>query len=176
MADKKTKPLALQTSIHTMVGNSGSPSDVLAPGDRVYLTDSDSHTYLREQVEAGNPAYEHLSLIEVDHEADARNEEEKQELLEQAAEIAAKQRAEAAQEEVDRQDELAASRARAEEEGQPAVGQDADFPPQDLEAQRLAAQSGAAQRATTDADVAEEDKQESSPSSRRRSGSSRNRS
>lgn len=167
---KKNTQLAIQTTIHTMVGNTGSPSDVLAPGERVYLTDSDSHKFLREQVEAGNPDYEHLSLVEVDHEADARNEEEKQELLAKGEKIAAKVRADQAQEEADRQDELAASRERAEEEGQPAVGQETDFPPQDEEAIRLAAESGAGQRASTDADVVDEDKKSSS---RRRSGSSK---
>lgn len=164
MADKKNKPLAIQSSVHTMIGNSGSPSDVIAPGDRVMLTDSDSHKYLREQIEAGNPDYEHLSLVEVDHEADAAAEEEKQELLAKAEKIAAEVRSEQAQGEADRQSALAESRDRAEEEGQPAVGQEADFPPQDLEAQRLAAESGAGQRASTDADVADEDKKKSSRS------------
>jgi hypothetical protein len=166
MTDSK-KTTFLTSSVHAVVGRAGAPSDVLAPGERVpFDAENDTHKYLREQIEAGNPDYEHLSIQEVSLKDEAKQQEELQEQLAKGAKIAAEQRQEEAQAAIDRQEHTDELRAQAEEEGQPPVGQQADFPPQDVRAQDLAAQSGAGQRATTQDDVADEDQ----PKSGRRSG------
>jgi hypothetical protein len=168
MAEKKSTFIV--SSVHAMIGNIGGPSDVVTPGQRVpFNENSDSHKYLREQIEAGNPDYDHLSIEEVSLKDEKAADEEKQEMLAKAEEIAAKQRDEELQEAADTQAEVDAQRAQAEEDGQTTQAQATDFPPSDQEAQRLAVQSGAAQRATTQADVADEDQ----PKSGRRSGSSK---
>jgi hypothetical protein len=150
----------IQANAHTIVGNTGSPSATLAPGEQVPLTDSVSHKYLAEQIKEGNPDYAHLSIVEVSQDDLKAAEEEKRQQLEQAEKIAA----EVPQEGTGDTEGL---------EGEPSVtSTQTNYPPQDREAQRLADESGAGQRATTQEDVAEEDKQASSRSrSTRRSRS-----
>jgi TolA-binding protein len=166
MTDSK-KATFITSSAHALVGRAGAPSDVLAPGERTpFDPENATHKYLREQIEAGNPDYAHLSVLEVSLKDEAKQQEELQEKLAEGEKIAAQQRQEQAQAAIDRQQETDELRAQAEEEGQPPVGLMADFPPQDVRAQDLAAQSGAGQRASTQADVADEDQ----PKSGRRSG------
>jgi peptidoglycan hydrolase CwlO-like protein len=166
MTDSK-KAKFITSSIHAVIGRAGAPADVVAPGERVPLDpENDTHKYLVEQIEAGNSDYEHLSVLEVSLKDEAKQQEELQEKLAEGEKIAAQQRQEEAQAAIERQEETDELRARAEEEGQPPVGQQADFPPQDVRAQDLARQSGAGQRASTQDDVADEDQ----PKSGRRSG------
>jgi hypothetical protein len=136
MADEKKKARYIVSSVHAMVGHTGSPTDVLAPGERVALDEeADSHKFLVAQIEAGNPDYAHLSVVEVDHQTEAEQAKEREEKLAEAEKIAAKQRQEEAQ-------RLAEETGPPEPlEGQPDVSQGTDFPPQDVEAQRLAKES-----------------------------------
>jgi transcriptional regulator with GAF, ATPase, and Fis domain len=163
MADEKPKTTYIVTSRHVIIGHTGAPSETLAPGGRVVFDEeAGSHKFLRAQIEAGNPDYAHLSIVEVDREAEAKQSEEREKLLAKAEEIAAEQRQEEARALQERQEAL-----RAEPlEGQSSAISETAFPPQDVEAQSLAEQSGAGQRATTQADVVEED---SSKSARRSS-------
>jgi hypothetical protein len=77
------------------------------------------------------------------------------------------------QEQVERLERAEELREQAEEEGQPPVGQETDFPPQDREAQKLAAESGAGQRESTQDDVADEDQGDQPKQQGRRSGRSK---
>ena len=136
---KKATAKYIVTSQHAIVGETGAPSATLAPGDRVpFNPDSDSHKYLERQIESGDPAYAHLSVVEIDHDAEAKAEEEKAEMLAKAEKIAAKQREQDAQAALERQEEITEASEKAAEEGS-AGRPDTDFPPQDEEAQALAA-------------------------------------
>jgi len=151
MAEEKKKIRYITTSEHAMIGHSGSPTDVLAPGERTLLDEeAASHKYLLAQIEAGNPEYAHLSVVEISHEEEAKAEEERKELLAKAEKIAAEQRQEEAQKAIEKSEQPEPL------EGQPAVTEGTDFPPQDREAQRLREESGAGQRASTQEDVVEE--------------------
>lgn len=172
MADEKKKITYIQTSEHAIVGQTGGPAAVLAPGERVeYNEDAASHKALRAGIEGGDPRYEHLSIVEVDLRQEAKQAEEEKEMLAKAEKIAAEARNEAAQEaqeQLERQQDAEAQRL---EDGAPAATEGTDFPAQDVEAQSLAEQSGAGQRATTQDDVVEETG--SGGRSGRRSSSSR---
>jgi hypothetical protein len=152
MADEKKKARYITTSQHAMVGHTGAPTEILAPGERVpFDEEADSHKFLLAQIESGNPAYSHLSVVEVSHEDEEKQKKELEEKLEEAEKIAAEQRQEEARkagEESGPAEPL---------EGQPAVNEGTAYPPKDVEAQKLAEQSGAGQRASTQADVVEDD-------------------
>jgi len=149
----------ITTSQHSMVGDSAP----LAPGDRVLVDeDNDTHKHLLKLIDAEDPSVEHLSLTEVDPGQDKKAREEFAEQQAKAEKIAAEAREEearAAQEELEKQLGTA--------EQQTPHSDPTDFPPQDVEAQKLAEQSGAGQRASTQEDVADEDKQETKSSGRR---------
>jgi hypothetical protein len=167
MADSK-KQQYIQTSEYTLIGETGSPSADLAPGGRVAVNeDAESHKYLVAQIEAGNPAYSHLSLIEVDFADEEKRAEEEAEMAEKARQIAAEARNEEDQAVLEQQEKLAGAREEQAEAQSATAG--TDFPPQDEESIRLAKESGAGQRATTDADVVEE----TGPKQGRRSSSSK---
>jgi cell pole-organizing protein PopZ len=147
----------IQSSEHAIVGESGGQAVTLAPGGRVLFNeDAASHKYLRQQIEAEDPSVAHLSIVEVSPKQERAAEEERQKMLEKASEIAAEVRNEQAREASEQLEE----RLEAAEDQQP-HSDPTDFPPQDEEAQLLAKQSGAGQRATTQADVAEEDQPKS---------------
>jgi hypothetical protein len=159
------KTAFLQAKGYSHLSNGTATATSLAPGERVLFDEANpQHKAERAMAESGDPNAL-FQLVEADLKAEADQEQEREEMLAEGAKIAAEQRQEAQQAEIDRQERQAELRAQAEEEGQPPVGQGADFPPQDKEAQRLAAESGAGQRATTQDDVAEEDQ----PKSGRRS-------
>lgn len=162
MADKIKYIVANE---HTIVGESGTQATTLAPGERVLLNeDADSHKHLAKLIEAEDPSVSHLSLVEVDPSQEKKAAEEREEMLEKANKIAAEARAEEArkvQDQLDKQLDVA--------EQQSPHADETDFPPQDVEAQRLAKESGAGQRASTQEDVQDEDKQESKSSGRRSS-------
>lgn len=146
----------LQATGHVVVGRSGGPSDSLAPGERVRLDEeNDAHKGILQEIEEGRNSV--LELVEVDLESERKQQGEQEEMLEKAAKIAAEQRAEEAREALEQQEKMDEQRLQAEEEGQAAAGQQADFPPQDEEAISLSKQSGAGQRASTQEDVADED-------------------
>jgi hypothetical protein len=90
----------------------------------------------------GRSHYAHLSIVEVDLKAEAAQQRSAGEARRGGPDRGrgAPGAAAGGARPQERQAEL---RAQAEEEGQPPVGQGADFPPQDEEAQRLAAESGA---------------------------------
>lgn len=150
----------IQSSAHTIVGESGSTAAVLEPGGRVPLNeDAASHKYLAARIEAGDPDYAHLSVVEVDLEDERNQQEEQQQMLEQAAEIAAEARNEQLRELEERQDTSTEGVEGIEGETPPIPQvSEAHIPPQDKESVRLAGKSGAGQRATTQEDVADEDK------------------
>lgn len=163
MAETKNKVTYITTNVHSMVAG----SDALAPGERILLDEeNDSHKHLKRLIEAQDPSVEHLSLLEVDPSAEKDAEEERQEMLKKAGELAAEQRNEEAREASERLEQQQEAG-----EGQPPHSDPTDFPPQDEEAQRLAEQSGAGQRASTQEDVVDEDKQ--SKSGRRSSRSNK---
>jgi hypothetical protein len=157
MTDKTKKTRFITTTQHAMIGRHGAPTDVLAPGKRTeFDEENDSHKYLLAQIEAGNPAYEHLSVVEVDVKAEGDQKKQLEEQLAEADKIAAKQRneeAQAAQEQLEKQQAAEEQRL---EDGAPSSIEATDFPPGDVEAQKLAEQSGAGQRASTQEDVVEE--------------------
>lgn len=164
MADKKIP--YIQTTEHAIVSEAAGTSARLEPGERVLFNEeSDSHKHIRKLIEAEDPSVAHLSLVEVDPKAEAKAGEERAEMLVKAEEIAAEQRAEETQALLDQQEETDKLRVQAQEEGQPAQTEGTDFPPQDEEAMKIAEQSGAGQRASTQEDVADEDQ----PRSGRRS-------
>lgn len=73
---------------HIMVGNSGGPSDVLAPGERVrFNKDLDSHKSIVGEIADGRVEAE---IVDIDLEAEKASEKEREELLKQAEEIAAR--------------------------------------------------------------------------------------
>lgn len=158
----------IQTSEHAIVGESGGQAQRLEPGERVLFNEeADSHKYLRKLIEAGDESVAHLSIVEVSPKEEAKAKEELQEQLAKAEKIAAKARAEeleGLQAQQDRQQEATG-------DVQP-HSDPTDFPPVDEEAIRLAKESGAGQRASTQEDVADEDKEERSPKSGRRSSRS----
>lgn len=97
----KTKIKYLVADDYMIVGNTGGPSDVLSPGDRLaYDEDLASHKQIAREVAAG--ASNGLRLIEVDPEQEKAAEAEKAEQLEEAEQIAAKQRQEEADAERER--------------------------------------------------------------------------
>jgi hypothetical protein len=152
----------ITTSQHSLVGDSGP----LAPGDRVLVDDeNNTHKHLVKLIEAEDPSVEHLSLVEVNPGDEKKSQEEAKEMQAKAEKIAAEAREEearAAQEELEKQLNVA--------EQQSPHSDPTDFPPQDVEAQKLAEQSGAGQRATTQEDVADEDKESKSSGRRSRKG------
>lgn len=79
---------------HVMVGHTGAPTDVLAPGERVrFNKDADSHRYIASLLEEGDERQaESLEIVEIDLEAERKAEAERKELLEKAEKIAADQR------------------------------------------------------------------------------------
>lgn len=146
----------IQTSEHVIIGQSGAAAATLAPGERVaFNEEAESHKEIARGIESGDADYEHLSIVDIDVKDEKKQEEEQAKMLEKAEKIAAKQRDEELQEATDQED----ARSEAQEDA-PQVPQlaDADPPPQDVEAQRLAKESGAGQRASTQEDVAKEDK------------------
>lgn len=152
MADDAKKATYLESNAYITIGDGR-----LEPGGRLLLDeDNTAHKFLKAQVESGNPDYAHLSLVEVDHKAEAKQAEEKAEMLEKAAELASEQRNEEARAASEQLQEQQEAQDKAREEGQPGATEGTAFPPQDEEAISLAKQSGAAQRATTDEDVVEE--------------------
>jgi hypothetical protein len=155
MTENKKAPF-LQAKGYTSVSNGTATATTLAPGERIaFDEDSKQHVFERRLAEAGDPNSS-FDFIEVDLKAEAAQEEEKAELLERGREIAAEQRQEELNAISEQQDEQARLRAEAQEQGQPAVNAGTDYPPQDVEAQRLAEQGGSGQRASTQADVVEE--------------------
>jgi transcriptional regulator with GAF, ATPase, and Fis domain len=162
MADEKKTQQYIVASEHTVVGRTGGPSDTLAPGERVLVDpEAASHKFLVAQLEAGDPAYSHLSLVDVSYEDEAKQNQEREEQLAKAAKIAAEAREEELKQE---QEDLQNQRY---EDGAPSATEGTDFPPVDEEAISLAKQSGAASRASTQEDAVEE-----SPKRGRRSGRS----
>lgn len=158
MTEKNKKATFITSTVHALIGRTAGESDSVAPGERVAFDENaESHQYLRSRIEEGDPDYAHLSIQEVDLKAEQDQEQERAEMLEKAEEIAAEARQEETQANVERLERADELRQQAEEEGQPPVGQGADFPPQDREAQRIAKESGAGQRASTQDDVADED-------------------
>jgi hypothetical protein len=159
----------IQSSEHAIIGSSGSPAETVAPGERVLLNEEvASHKLLVTQIEAGDPSVSHLSIVEVDADAERKQQEEQQEQLAKAEEIAAKARDEQLQADLEAQEGTGDTKGIKGE--QPPVPQveGVDLPPQDEEAVEIAKQSGAGQRASTQEDVVEEDK----PRSRSRKGRS----
>jgi hypothetical protein len=149
----------IQASAYTSVSNGTATATTLAPGERIAFNEDDpQHKYLRQQAEAGNPDFAHLSYVEVNLKDEADQNEEQQQMLEKAQEIAAKQRLEQAQDAQKQLEDQQAAEAQRLEDGAPSAIEGTDFPPQDEEAQRLAEQSGAGQRATTQEDVVDEPK------------------
>jgi hypothetical protein len=149
MADKK-KATFIVSSTYAIIGNSGSPSDLVGPNERVQFNeDSDSHKYLRSQIEAGDPAYEHLSIEEVDLGDEAKHEEERKEQLAKAEKIAAKVREDEAKEALEAQENQDEQQAQAREEGQAGATEGTNFPPQDLEAVAIAEQQAEAQESSS---------------------------
>jgi hypothetical protein len=150
---EENKVTYIQTSEHAMVGGSAP----LAPGERVLLDDENaSHKHLKKLIEAQDPSVEHLSLLEVDPSAEKEAKEEYDEMLAKAEKIAA----EARNEEARKADEQLEERQEVQEDQERHADSEV-FPPQDEESIALAKKSGAGQRASTQADVAEEDKESS---------------
>lgn len=147
----------IQTDQHAIIGELGAPGGALEPGDKVpFNEDSESHKEIERRIDAGDPAYAHLSIVEIDAKAEQKQQEELDEQLEKAEKIAAEQRNEEAQKATE-----ALEKAQEAQEDGPPIPQIADqeaIPPQDKEAQKLAKQSGAGQRATTQEDVVDEGK------------------
>jgi hypothetical protein len=89
MADKVK---FLQANDHVLVGNMGSESTQLAPGQRVRLNEeNDAHKGILQEIEEGTNTV--LEVIEVDLKAEGKATEEREEMLEKADKIAAEQRA-----------------------------------------------------------------------------------
>jgi hypothetical protein len=171
MAEEKNKLLYIQSSEHTIVGRSGQPADTLAPGGRTLFDENAaSHKFLQQVIEAGDPDYAHLSLVEVDQKAEQAQQEELQEKLAEAEQIAAAARDEQLQAALEHQEGTGDTKGIKGD--QPPVPQveGVNLPPQDEEAVSIAQQSGAGQRASTQADVAEEDQPKSGRRSSRKSG------
>lgn len=157
----------IQSSTHAVVGETGGTSAILEPGGRVPINEeAASHKFLVKQIEAGDPVYSHLSIVEVDLEQEAAQQQELQEKLEEANQIAAEARQEQLREQQEQQNQRTGDASELESETPPVpqIASDAHIPPQDEEAVRLAKESGAGQRATTQDDVADDDK----PSTSRR--------
>lgn len=157
MAENK-KVGFLQAKGYSMLSNGTATATSLAPGERVLFNEDDpQHKLERKLAEGGdkNAGYEY---VEVDLAAESDAEEEKAEQLKKAEEIAAEVRNEEARAAADAAVEQEELRDQAAEQGQPAATGGTDFPPQDVEAQSLAEQSGAGQRASTQEDVVEEKK------------------
>lgn len=147
MADKKATFFV--SSEYAMIAGSTNPT---VPGERVpFDENNDSHKYLRERIEAGDPDYEHLSVVEVDLKAEADQQEERDKQAEKARKAAAEANKQIAEE------QAAASGPGEPLEDQPSATEGTDLPPQDEEAVRLGEESGAGQRASTDADVVEDE-------------------
>lgn len=90
---------------YAMVGNTGSPSSTLAPGDRIRFNKNlDSHLFIQGQLAAGEePETSLLEIVEVDPEVERKQEAERDEALAEAEKIAAQAR----QEQVARERQLA---------------------------------------------------------------------
>jgi hypothetical protein len=161
---EKNKVTYIETSEHAMVAGSAP----LEPGGRVLVDDENAgHKHLKKLIEAQDPSVEHLSLVEVDPGAEKKAAEEREEMLAEAEKIAAEVRNEEARKASDQIEERLEAGAEAERHSDKEV-----FPPQDEASIALAKKSGAGQRASTQADVADEDQ----PKSGRRSSSSKSKS
>lgn len=157
MAENK-KMGFLQSKGYAHLSNGTATATSLKPNERAAFNEDDpQHKLERSLAEAGDPNAL-FEYVEVDLAQEAKAEDEKQEMLAKASEIAADVRNEEAQAAAEKVAENQQLQAQAREEGQPAVNAGTDFPPQDVEAQKLAEQSGAGQRASTQADVVEETK------------------
>jgi hypothetical protein len=163
MSDEN-KVTYIETSEHAMVAGSAP----LEPGGRLLVDeDNESHKGLLKLIKAQDPSVEHLSVVEVDPGAEKDAREEYEEQIAKAEKIAAEARDEEARkasEQIEEQQEV--------QEDQERHADKEVFPPQDEESIRLAKKSGAGQRASTQADVADEDQ----PKSGRRSSSSKSKS
>jgi hypothetical protein len=155
MAESK-KVGFLQAKGHSHLSNGTATATPLAPGEQVLFNEEDpQHKYERQRAESGDEGAL-FEYVEVDLKAKADQDKEQQEMLVKAEEIAAEQRneqAQQAQEQLEKQQDAEAQRL---EDGAPSAIEGTDFPPQDEESQKLAEQSGAGQRATTQEDVVEE--------------------
>lgn len=164
MANKKVT--YIQSDAHAMVGRTGGPTDILSPGERVlFEEDLDSHAEISRAIEAGDPAYAHLKMVDVDLSAEQAAEEERTEMLAKASEIAAEERNKEMREVSERIERQSQADAEAAESGVTTATSETDFPPQDQEAISISEQAGAGQRASTQEDVVED----STPKSGRRS-------
>lgn len=104
----------IESTGYGIIGNSGGPSDIVNPGDRVrFNKDLASHKEIQDQIDAGHESYSHLRIIEVDPEAERAAEKERKELLKKAEKIAADQRQEEA-----RQSQRTAGEGQFDPEGQ----------------------------------------------------------
>jgi hypothetical protein len=144
----------IETSEHAMVAGSAP----LEPGGRLLVDeDNESHKGLLKLIKAQDPSVEHLSLVEVDPGQAKQQAEEQQEMLEKAEKIAAEARNEEAREAADQIEEQQEVQEDQERHADKEV-----FPPQDEASIALAKKAGAGQRASTQEDVADEDKDKSS--------------
>jgi hypothetical protein len=146
----------IQTNTHSMVASSATESATLAPGERIPFNEElEAHKALAQQIEAEDDSVAHLSIVDVDLKAEKDQQAELEEKLAEAEEIAAEARNEQMRENqpegVEDTDGI--------EGDTPPVPQleGVDLPPQDEEAVRLAQESGAGQRASTQDDVVEEE-------------------
>lgn len=157
----------LQAKGYTQLSSGSATATPLGPGERLLFDEENpQHKAERKMAESGDPNAL-FQFVEVDLKAEADQEEERVEQLAKAEKIAAEARQEAAQAEIEQQEEVLELREKAQEEGQPAVGQETDFPPQDERAQALAAQSGDEQSASAGQQAEQE-----TPKRGRRSGRS----
>lgn len=163
MSEESKKVTYIETSEHAMVGGSAP----LEPGGRVLVDDeNESHKHLKRLIEAEDPSVEHLSLVEVDPKAEKDAAKEKEEMLEEAAKIAAEVRNEEARKASEAiEEQLEASEGQQPHQDEPVL------PPQDEESVRIAKKSGAGQRASTQEDVVEEQGSKSGRRSARSKGS-----
>ena len=78
------------TSEHAILSYTGAPSATLAPGEHVVFDpDNDAHKAIKAEIDAGRAS--HLSIVEVDTEAEQANKEETDRLI---AELEERQRQE----------------------------------------------------------------------------------
>jgi hypothetical protein len=156
----------IETNEHAMVAGSAP----LAPGGRILFDEENAaHKQLQKLIKAEDESVSHLSIVEVSPKDEKKAAEELQEKLEEGDKIAAAARDEQLQAEIERLEGTGDDKGLEGETRVPQV-QDATPPPQDVESQRLAEQSGPGQRATTQEDVVEENP---SPKQGRRSARSK---
>jgi hypothetical protein len=146
----------LQAKGHSQLSNGTATAVGLAPGERVLFNEDDpQHKYERQLAEGGD-SKALFEFVEVDLKAEAAQNDEQQEMLAKAEELAATQRLEQAQNAQKQLEDQQDAEEQRLEDGAPSSIEGTDFPPQDEEAQKLAEQSGAGQRASTQEDVVEE--------------------